>query len=375
MELLKSFFQKMVKREGAERYLLYTLLSFAASVSLTRLFLAITGYPQLGGGNLHIAHVLWGGLLLFVAALLPLIVANRWIYGISAISTGVGVGLFIDEIGKFITSNNNYFYPFAAPIIYVLFLLIVLLYIQVRQPVSQDARTELYSALEIMEEILEYDLDPQERSRLTQHLKNVAHQTDQPELARLAQSILVFIESGSIKLAPIHSSRVDSLLTTWKNFEKSWITKRRLKAFLAGGLSGLSVFALYNIIISLPIGENPTSLERILTRLIEAGQINSTRGLNWFAARLALETSVGLLLLFAAGLLIKGRDRAGVSLSYLGLLLSLTTVNLLVFYFDQFSTIVTATIQFILLLGTIYYRKNFLVDKTAITKQTQEYNS
>ena len=39
-------------------YLLITLISFAASVSLARLFLEITGYPQLGGGDLHIAHVL-----------------------------------------------------------------------------------------------------------------------------------------------------------------------------------------------------------------------------------------------------------------------------------------------------------------------------
>ena len=65
--------RKPVKREGAEKYLLYTLLSFAASVALTRLFLELTGYPQLGSSELHIAHVLWGGLLLFVASLLPLI--------------------------------------------------------------------------------------------------------------------------------------------------------------------------------------------------------------------------------------------------------------------------------------------------------------
>ncbi|MFN2236595.1 MAG: hypothetical protein ACK2U1_20385, partial [Anaerolineales bacterium] len=54
---------KPVKREGAEKYLLYTLLSFAVSVVLTRLFLEITGYPKLGNSELHIAHVLWGGLL------------------------------------------------------------------------------------------------------------------------------------------------------------------------------------------------------------------------------------------------------------------------------------------------------------------------
>jgi hypothetical protein len=87
------------------------LLSFAASVVVTRVFLQLTGFPKIGGGDsgLHIAHVLWGGLLLFVGTLLPLIFVNRWVYPVTAILSGVGVGLFIDEVGKFITDNNDYF--------------------------------------------------------------------------------------------------------------------------------------------------------------------------------------------------------------------------------------------------------------------------
>jgi len=61
--------RKPVKREDAEQYLIITLLSFAASVILIRLFLELTGYPQVGNSELHIAHVLWGGLLLFAASL------------------------------------------------------------------------------------------------------------------------------------------------------------------------------------------------------------------------------------------------------------------------------------------------------------------
>jgi hypothetical protein len=35
-------------------------------VIVTRLFLALTGYPQIGNSVLHIAHALWGALLLLV---------------------------------------------------------------------------------------------------------------------------------------------------------------------------------------------------------------------------------------------------------------------------------------------------------------------
>jgi hypothetical protein len=45
----------------------------------------------------------------------------------------------------------------------------------------------------------------------------------------------------------------------------------------------------------------------------------------------------------------------------MSLLLSLTTVDLLLFYFEQFSTIVTATFQFVLLLAVLIYRRNYLI--------------
>src|SRR3712207_6911057 len=47
-----------------------------------------TGYPQVGNSELHIAHVLWGGLLLFVASLLPLVFANRWVFKAGALLAG-----------------------------------------------------------------------------------------------------------------------------------------------------------------------------------------------------------------------------------------------------------------------------------------------
>jgi hypothetical protein len=107
-------------------------VSFVVAVVGTRWFLQATGYPQVGGGELHVTHMLWGGLALVIAALLGLVVSAAWVPTVMAILTGAGTGLFIDEVGKFITASNDYFYPLAAPLIYGLVLALALVFILVR---------------------------------------------------------------------------------------------------------------------------------------------------------------------------------------------------------------------------------------------------
>ena len=82
--------------------------------------------------------------------------------------------------------------------------------------------------------------------------------------------------------------------------------------------------------------------------------------LGWFAAWMALDGSVGLILLVAGALMIVGQERLGVGLGTLALLLSLTTVDLVVFYFQQFRTVITASVQFLLFVALVYYRRSYL---------------
>ena len=70
-----------------------------------------------------------------------------------------------------------------------------------------------------------------------------------------------------------------------------------------------------------------------------------------------MEGSVGLILILAAACILFGWERWGLNLGAVGLLLSLAGVNLLVFYFDQFSTVVTAAVQLGLLLIIFRYRQ------------------
>jgi len=352
--------RKPVAREGAERYLLFTLLSFAASVSLTRLFLDLTGYPQLGGGDLHIAHVLWGGLLLFIGALLPLLYVNRWALFADSILAGAGVGLFIDEVGKFITSTNDYFYPPAAPIIYAFFLITLLLYMGVRKPKKRDTRTELFTVLNDLEEVLDEDLSERERARILDRLNRIEHNSHNADFTRLIKELQDFISYDTLYLVPHRPGLVERSQARWKRFEDRWVNRRGLQIALAGALIFVGLWALVYPIAIATVAYTPTMIGDLIVTLVQGGFIRGPGELAWFEIRLVLQLTVGLILFVSGVLFAIGRDRQATGLSYLGLLISITMVNLLMFYFDQFSTIVIALVEFVLLLAIIYYRRHYL---------------
>ena len=101
---------RIVRNLDAMFYLEIFLVCAVASILVIRLFLHMTGYPQLGNSTLHIAHMLWGGLLMLVTIIMLFAFIGKRVEMWAAVLGGVGFGMFIDEVGKFVTSDNNYFF-------------------------------------------------------------------------------------------------------------------------------------------------------------------------------------------------------------------------------------------------------------------------
>ncbi len=146
------------------------LIMAVLAVLAIRFWLHVTGYPRIGGDALHIAHMLWGGLLMLAALVLLLAFLDRHTQRLAAIVGGLGFGAFIDEVGKFVTHDNDYFYEPAVSVIYVV---LVLLYVAGRAVTGRrwaSREENLANALNVAGELAANDLDHEERERALAYL-------------------------------------------------------------------------------------------------------------------------------------------------------------------------------------------------------------
>jgi hypothetical protein len=163
------------------------LVAAVFAVLSIRLYLFLSRYPQVGGGGLHVAHMLWGGLLMVVSQFLLLTLLARRARQICAVVGGLGFGLFIDELGKFITSDNNYFFKPAAGLIYLVF---VLFFLGSRAFVHWrgfSGREYLVNAVELLKEAALRDMDDHERHRALAYLARAG--AGEPLVAALSATI------------------------------------------------------------------------------------------------------------------------------------------------------------------------------------------
>jgi hypothetical protein len=182
------------------------LASAVATVLLVRLFLAATGYPQVGGNGLHVAHVLWGGLAMGIALSASAIGLGSRIGSRVAVLGGIGFGLFIDEVGKFVTKSVNYFFKPAVAIIYAVF---VLFYLVVRAVLKRreltDGRRIALAAGAVADQALG-QLDEAHRQRALGLLDQVRVEKQAAATVRAA-----------LLAQPVTPTRVESRLTRMRN--------------------------------------------------------------------------------------------------------------------------------------------------------------
>ncbi|MFN8448617.1 MAG: hypothetical protein U0521_08515 [Anaerolineae bacterium] len=216
-------------------------------------------------------------------------------------------------------------------------------------------------------ELIENDLDHNERASLEARLRRVITSAKYPEHARLAEALLAVINSDTLYIATPNPPLLQRLFDMFRELEARYLTRQRLRLLVAGGLIAAGLVALLELSVAFAALASPAFLETLIrTLVLNVRLVTSSVSFAWFLILMLLNGIIGVMLALGGGLMLIARERLGSELGYLGLLIAVTMVNLLLFYFNQFAAVTTTILHFTLLIGVLYYRRTYLGVGSAI---------
>lgn len=208
------FYRNIYARDLLEMF----LISAVSSLLLVRFYLHVAGYPQLGGANFHIAHMLYGGLLMMGAIVILLSFIGTKSRQLSAFVGGAGFGVFIDELGKFITKDNDYFFRPAVGIIYAIFAVLYLTLNFISRSRSYSSQEYQLNALQEFNEAVIKDMDRYEKTVVR---KLLAKADQRSVLTKELQRLLTSIRPVEANIS--RTRRIREMIT--RTYDKFWQQK------------------------------------------------------------------------------------------------------------------------------------------------------
>jgi hypothetical protein len=300
-------------------------------VLVIRTQLWLTNYPQLGGHGLHIAHLLWGGLFMAITIGILLVYRNRSVYTWAAVLGGIGFGFFIDELGKFITEDNDYFFRPAAALIYLIFIGIFLFIRWFDRRKGLSSTEAVANAIGILSGAASGDLNERERQRALRLLDQVDEKTP------LVANTRILLEEVNALPAP-PPNRLDRFVTGLSEWYLGLVEKRwfiRLVCWLVGFWALFTMVAMLGIVLSFFVD-------------LDVDDVDKLTFVNW--AGLVSSTVSAILVLAGIRRIMAGRRQAGYALFERAFLVAIFITSVFSFYESQFGAVFGLGLNVLLLI-------------------------
>jgi len=331
-----------IRNFDAEKYIETFMVSAVAAILVIRTFLVLTGFPQIGNSNLHIAHLLWGGFLMLISIIILLFFLTKGAEKFAALLGGIGFGTFLDEIGKFVTQDNDYFFEPSVSLMYITFLLILFAVHYIKTGWGITEQEYLINAINELRSLSGGELSKDDKSRALNYL---SHTDDTDPLVNSVRDII-----SKIKTTPPSQPGSYDRLKSFLNNKYDMLTQ--LRSFnLAIMLFFISKFVItigYIFVLIFIIG---VGWENILsTELVEHLY---QRGINLSFVDIAEFFSSLLSGVFACiGIyyLRKSRLKAYEMFKW-SILISIFLTQIFIFYNEQFSALIGLTINILILIA------------------------
>jgi hypothetical protein len=305
------------------------LVVAVVTIVIIRVALVLSGYPKLGGGGLHIAHVLYGGLMMIAALILVFALLNMSVRWAAAFVGGVGFGFFIDEVGKFISNDVNYFFEPSFAVMYVTFMVLFFALWLIRRATLRP-HDNLANALSLLREERDGALDGETRREILALLDGA--DADDPLVPVLRDRVLRMRATERRNLTPYALWR--TRLAEWyqRTAEKAWFSTLVLVVMIIYGLASLAT-----VVSPFTDGEGVDGQNHDFATWFETGSAGVSG------------------VLIVVGLAVRRRSRVT---SYrwfkAAILVSLLITQVFVFYYDASSALVGVIINLLLYVALSY---------------------
>lgn len=301
--------------------------------------LYLTHYPQLGGHGLHIAHLLWGGLFMVVALAILLSLLGRRARQSAALIGGIGFGFFIDELGKFITADNNYFYKPAAGIIYLIF---IGLYMGSRAYQRHRGLTEDERVRNAIELIGEANHGPFKLEYRDQALALLAEVPATHPLRDPLVALAGDIDTTPNPDPPWYRRGADALASRYELWsERRWFHRAVIAVFVFWALA--SIFTIFGFVLSFGFADDAARAG------FQEDSVSHLNFLNWATLVSTAVSTVFVVLGF--GRLLRGERAAAYLWLTRALLVSIFVTRVFTFVESQFGAVFGVAVDVLLLVS------------------------
>jgi len=300
------------------------------TILATRLYLNLMGWPQIGNNVWHIAHILWGGLGLLIGGLISLLFYGKRAKRLGAVVMGIGLGLFLDETGKFVSRSNDYHFQPTIMIVYIFLVILFLLYKKAEKSRMKNESTMIQAVLEDFEEIVRDDLDEYEREDMIRKIK-VLLKSNNKTYVIIADGLEKIVDNIKLVEPRINSGFSGKIRIVWDALVKKVLNRRYFKVALLA-LAGSFVFRwMYDI------GVIVLTKKKLFDVFYGDYEFFMSIDGLFLGAKIFFDGMTAVLFgLGIQAILARKRKRALLMFEY-GLLVNIFLTSIFRFYFEQFS--------------------------------------
>jgi hypothetical protein len=198
-------------------------------------------------------------------------------------------------------------------------------------------------------------------------LDNIIQKTTNENYKRLAIELEDFVDSDALTPVEDEENFFDRIINAWTKFEDAYLTETRFRVALILVLVLLGLPSFMRFMSFAIVARHVDQRALFIENLAASFPITSGNMEMWATMLVVFDGLAGAFLSIGAIFMIIEKRNWSIQLASLSLIASLVAINLVLFYAEQFQTIVVAMVQYIALQSIYYYQRKYVKKGREIT--------